>query len=153
MRSFKLFVLILMTAIFVFSCGQSPNTQNAKAPAANSAPAAPIANSNSGNTTQEISPAKRRAQVSAAIDDDAVIDLYTEKCMICHKDTGKGGKTTIEGKTIKAADLTSARIKAKSDDKLLSEIKDGIPDEGMPAFGGKLSDEEIKSIIQKIRTF
>ena len=72
--------------------------------------------------------------------------------MTCHRDSGKGGKVTIEGKTINPDDITTAKQKAKTDEKIYSYISDGFPDDGMPAFKDKLTDAEIKSIIKHVRT-
>lgn len=79
-------------------------------------------------------------------------ELYVTNCMTCHKDSGKGGKVTIEGKTINPDDITTAKQKAKTDEKIYSYISDGFPDDGMPAFKDKLTDAEIKSIIKHVRT-
>ena len=73
-------------------------------------------------------------------------------CMTCHKETGKGGKVTVEGKNLDPDDLTSERMKSKSDEKLYSYIADGIVDEGMPAFKDTLTAEEIKSVVAHMRT-
>jgi mono/diheme cytochrome c family protein len=72
--------------------------------------------------------------------------------MICHKDTGKGGKMTQDGKTINPDDLTTAKMKAMTDEKLNGYVTNGIEDEGMPAFKGKLTTDEIKSVIRHVRT-
>jgi len=152
MNSLKLVIFITAFSIFVISCGQTPPATNStninkSRTADNVAANANISSVAPGSTNKS-------AQAAAVTDvDDAVVDLYSENCMICHKDTGKGGKMTLEGKTLNVDDLTSAKIKAKSDEKLLAEIKNGVPEEGMPAFKGKLTDEQIKSIIEKIRKF
>lgn len=152
MNLLKSSILALISASFVLSCGQSASTPNSQNAVANQSTSTTSVAVDSGNTS--IAARRRDRAVEAVVsDDDKVTDLYTEKCMICHKDTGKGGKMTLEGKTITPIDLTSAKIKARSDEKLLSQIKEGDPDEGMPAFKGKLSDEEIKTIIQRIRKF
>lgn len=149
MRSFKLLVITLAACSFLSSCSQSappPNARNAIVNATATTNA--VSNSVQGGDDAVKGPESVEADVA---NDDIGAGLYAKKCMICHKDTGRGGNVTIEGKSIKPADLTSARIKAKSDDKLLSEIKEGVRDEGMPAFKDKLSDAEIKLIIEKIR--
>ena len=71
--------------------------------------------------------------------------------MICHKDTGKGGKVTIKGKSLNPADLTSEKMKKLSDEKLFKDISEGVPDEGMPEFKGKLSEEQIRSVVAQVR--
>lgn len=72
--------------------------------------------------------------------------------MICHKDTGKGGKVTLKGKNLNAEDLTSAKMAAKTDDQLTKYIIDGVEDEGMPAFKDKLTDEEVTLLVGHIRS-
>lgn len=79
-------------------------------------------------------------------------DLYTVNCMTCHKDSGKGGKVTVDGKTMNPDDLTSANMKAKSDEKLYAYVADGIEDEGMPAFKDRLKPDEIKAVVAHMRT-
>ena len=77
--------------------------------------------------------------------------LYADNCAGCHKDNGTGGEVTIEGKTIKPDDLTSAKIKAFSDEKTLGYIMNGVEDEGMPAFKGKLSEGEMRDVLKFVR--
>jgi len=78
--------------------------------------------------------------------------LYKDNCAKCHQDTGKGGKVTIDGKQINAHDLTSDKMKKRDDDKIFDDISEGSPDDGMPAFKGKLADAQIRDIIKYIRT-
>ena len=60
------------------------------------------------------------------------------------------------GKALNAKDLTSAQIQsAFTDAEAAAAIKDGVTKEGtmrMIAFGGKLSDEEIKALVAYVRT-
>jgi len=79
-------------------------------------------------------------------------DLYKTNCAKCHQDSGKGGKTTVDGKAINAHDLTSDKMKKRDDDKFRDDILEGSPDDGMPAFKGKLTDAQINDIIKYIRT-
>ena len=78
--------------------------------------------------------------------------VYAQTCANCHKDNGTGGEVEIEGKKLKPDDLTSAKIKGFSDDKILGYITNGVPDEGMPAFKGKLSEGEMRDVLKFIRT-
>ena len=78
-------------------------------------------------------------------------ELYAVNCMICHKDSGKGGKVTVDGKTIDPEDLTADKIKKMTDEKLVGYVTNGIEDEGMPAFKGKLTDDEIKTVVRHVR--
>lgn len=58
--------------------------------------------------------------------------LFDGKCAMCH---GKDGSK-------KFGDL-----KAKSAEELAKTVKEGIKGKGMPAFAGKLSDEEVKDVV------
>ena len=58
----------------------------------------------------------------------------------------------FEGKRIDPDNLTSDKIKKFPDEKIAKYIREGIEDEGMPAFGEKLSEDQIKAIISYIRT-
>ena len=77
--------------------------------------------------------------------------LYMDNCAVCHKEDGTGGKMEIDGKSIRADDLTSAKIKAFSDEKITGYIYKGIPDEGMPAFKDKLSEAEIREVVAYVQ--
>jgi mono/diheme cytochrome c family protein len=79
-------------------------------------------------------------------------ELYAVNCQVCHRDTGKGGKVTVEGKKLQPEDLTSDKMKKRDDAKLFDDISGGVADEGMPAFKDKLSPEQIRTIIKHIRS-
>lgn len=78
-------------------------------------------------------------------------ELYKQNCAICHKEDGTGGKMTIEGKTIEPDDLTSEKIKKFSDEKITGYIVNGVEDEGMPAFKDKLTEAQIREIVDYVR--
>src|SRR5436189_777192 len=46
------------------------------------------------------------------------VELYATNCQICHRDTGKGGKVTIDGKKLDPDDLTSDKMKKHDDAKI-----------------------------------
>ena len=79
-------------------------------------------------------------------------ELYMTNCSKCHKETGVGGIVEIEGKKIKADDLTSDRRKKMADDKIIKVMIDGVEDEGMPSFKDKLSEAEMREVVRFIRT-
>ena len=70
-----------------------------------------------------------------------VRNVYKQNCAACHKENGTGGEIVFEGKKLKPDDLTSAKIKGFSDEKIIGYIMKGVEDEGMPAFEGKLSEK------------
>lgn len=72
----------------------------------------------------------------------AGVDIYNAKCKMCHKETG-------DGKDFKFTDKEA--MSKKTDAQLFDGIKKGK--DKMPAFEGKLKDEEIKEIVTYIRQF
>ena len=84
---------------------------------------------------------------------DAKIN-WANNCAQCHGASGKGD--TKMGKMLNAADLTDAKKQASfTDAQAAAAIKDGIKQNGktaMKAFGGKLSDDEIKALVAYVRT-
>ena len=119
---------------FLFACGQAPNAN------------APVNNSPVAASTPQ--PANTRpVDVSAK-----GRDIYLTNCAVCHKETGRGGKMEIEGKSISPDDLTSDKIKGFSDEKIYGYIHNGIEDEGMPAFKDKLSEAKIREVVRFLRT-
>ncbi len=82
--------------------------------------------------------------------------LYDKNCVPCHGETGKGdGKM---GKALKPppADM-SVTAKTASEADLVKIIKEGGKAVGkspaMPAYGSKLSDDEIKALAQLVKGF
>lgn len=78
-------------------------------------------------------------------------NVYKQNCAACHKEDGTGGETIFEGKKMNAENLTSAKIKGFSDEKIIGYIQKGVEDEGMPAFEGKLSEGEMRDVVKFIR--
>lgn len=136
MRVLKLTLATAATAVFAVSCAQQTSQ-----PASNTA--------NAAKPTTAATP----APTAAAAKDEmtAAADLYTVHCMTCHKDSGKGGPVTVDGKKLDPEDITTAKMAAKSDEKLKSYIADGFPDDGMPAFKDKLTDAEMVSLVKHLR--
>ena len=78
---------------------------------------------------------------------------WANNCAQCHGATGKGD--TKMGKMLNAADLTDSKKQASfTDAQAATAIKDGVKQNGkttMKAFGGKLSDDEIKALVAYVR--
>ena len=91
---------------------------------------------------------------SSSPDDDVAMGktLYEQNCAGCHKEDGKGGKITIEGKSIDPEDLTADKIKKMDEAKVTKYVHDGIEDEGMPAFKDKLTEAQIQEVVRYVRT-
>jgi mono/diheme cytochrome c family protein len=73
--------------------------------------------------------------------------IYNNQCASCH---GKDGSRTLRGKIIGATDLSSANWQERtSDEHIFNTISNGHGK--MPAFGKKLSQSEIESLVAYVR--
>lgn len=125
-------LVALSIALFGFACGSGAGTNTA--------------------TNQQNVPAGTATPAPTPEDTLAIgRKLFKQNCATCHKEDGTGGKITIEGKTINPDDLTSDKIKKFDDDKITGYIYNGVEDEGMPAFKGKLSEAQIREIVRFVR--
>ena len=79
--------------------------------------------------------------------DDAAA-LYKSKCQVCHGPDGKGD--TPAGKKVGARDFNSPEVVKMSDAQLIEITKKGK--DKMPSYNGKLTDDQIKSLIKYIRS-
>lgn len=80
--------------------------------------------------------------------------LWDANCAQCH---GKSGSAdTKMGKALSAKDLTDPKVQAAfTDAKATQSIKEGVKQNGkttMKAFGGKLTDAEVKALVSYVRT-
>lgn len=128
------FVFVLTSSFFSIACSdnKSPNiAANTVVPANATTTPVPVA------TINELASGKK---------------VYEQSCANCHKGNGTGGTMEIEGKKLNPDDLTSEKIAKFSDEKIIGYIVNGVPDEGMPAFKGKLSEGEIRDVVKYIRT-
>ncbi len=141
MKFLKLGFFLSALTFFVFACAENKPTSPANTII--------VTNTNSSANTSVVN---LNAQPSAKIDEMASTKkIYTEKCVRCHKEDGTGGKVEIDGTTFSAEDFTEDKMKNMSDAKYIGYIENGVPDEGMPAFKGKLTDDEIKNLVKFIR--
>ena len=80
---------------------------------------------------------------------------WDKTCAACHGKDGKGD--TKMGKKLEVRDLTDPQVQAKlKDEEMTKAIKEGIKNKEngkvkMKAFGGKLSDDEIKALVAYVR--
>ena len=126
-------LLLAFCSLASLSCGDGTRTADVPANPINSAPAqTPLPKA----TIDELASGR---------------ELYAKNCANCHKENGTGGEVEIEGKKLKPDNLTDAKRKGLSDDKILNVIMHGIEDDGMPAFKGKLSEGEMRDILKFVR--
>jgi mono/diheme cytochrome c family protein len=139
MNFLKTVLIFTAFSFFAFACTQTPTTQ--KNLAGNTAT---VVNSNANNP---------KGETSASQDELAAVrKIYTEKCVSCHKEDGTGGIADFDGTKIKVPDLTTDRNKKESDAEFIRVIENGEREEGMPAFKGKISEEDIRNLVKLIRS-
>jgi cytochrome c6 len=78
--------------------------------------------------------------------DDAAA-LYKTKCAACHGADGSGA--TAAGKAMNIPDLRSDEIQKMTDAQLIDATTNGK--NKMPAYKGKLTDDQIKQLVAYIR--
>lgn len=142
MKTIKMGLIISSALIFSAACGSAEranqnSAQSAATPQSTAAPQAANANAAAEKTVSDARPASNAAAVK----------LYTANaCAGCH---GADGKGVVKD----APDFTSAAWqKGRSDAQVAEGIKKGkLPK--MPGYGETLNDQEIKALVDLIRTF
>jgi len=84
-------------------------------------------------------------------------DIYKTYCWQCHGMRGNGMGVNIPDMSVQPRNHTDTKeMSVRSDDELFKAIKEGGRSIGksllMPAWGGVLSDEEIKGLVGYLRT-
>ena len=83
-------------------------------------------------------------------------ELYQKSCSNCHGPNGKGDGPASKMLKPPAADFATA-LKGKSDADLTKVVKEGGKAVGksalMPAFGSKLTDDQIQALIAYVKGF
>lgn len=80
--------------------------------------------------------------------------LYEANCVACHGAAGRGDGPAAEGLDPPyppPADFTTGHARSHYDGEFFNWIKSGKPPTAMPAFGDRLSDEEIWHVINYVR--
>jgi cytochrome c6 len=83
-----------------------------------------------------------------AFGQDSGADIYKLKCAMCHG--AQGNADTPAGKAFKAASFSDPAVVKISDADRTAVVKNGK--NKMPAFGDKLSADQIKAVLAYIRT-
>lgn len=85
--------------------------------------------------------------VSSASAQSSGADVYKSTCAMCHGADGLG--STPVGKALKAASFKNPAIEKASDAELIATVTKGKSK--MPAYGGKLTNAQIKAVIGYVR--
>jgi mono/diheme cytochrome c family protein len=137
MKILQFCLVLAAVAMFIFACSENKTTNSNTTATTNK----PAVNANTTTT-----------QPTVAVDELASAKkIYADKCVRCHKEDGTGGKTEIDGVKINAENLTSDKMKKEPDSEYIEAIEKGFPDDGMPAYKGKISDQDIKDLVKLIR--
>jgi mono/diheme cytochrome c family protein len=80
---------------------------------------------------------------------------WEKNCLKCHGPDGKGD--TKMGKKLEVKDYTDAKVQAEmKDEEMFKIIKEGKKDGDktkMKAYGGEISDAEMKALVAYVRAF
>jgi mono/diheme cytochrome c family protein len=79
---------------------------------------------------------------------NAGADTYKANCLMCHGPDGSGN--TPVGTALKAANFKDPTIVKAPDAQLTAAVKAGKGK--MPAFGTRLTDDQVKAVIAYVRT-
>jgi mono/diheme cytochrome c family protein len=103
------------------------------------------------STTAAGLPQAGKSTISATNQKDVAFGLnhFDAHCASCHAPSGKADNQ--KGKTVGAADLTSAVVQSKSDSELMKVIQNGVKGSAMPAFSKSHKPTEIRQIIAFLR--
>src|SRR5688500_6952420 len=107
MKRLKIVIVAVLSSGIAVGCGSGANVTNTTNIASNSGANASTPPVTAANTA---SPATTQAASGK--------EIYATSCMICHKDDGKGGKVTVEGRNLTVDDLTSDKMKKRDDARL-----------------------------------
>lgn len=77
--------------------------------------------------------------------------LYSENCIPCHGPEGRGNGPVAATLSPPPADFTSGHTDTHTDGDLYYWIQEGIEGSPMPAFGDKLTDEEMWHLVNYVR--
>jgi mono/diheme cytochrome c family protein len=90
------------------------------------------------------------ARAAAAAADGAL--LYAQHCVVCHGDKGNGDTRVRRGLSAPPTDFTTASSRAElTRERMLHSVAAGRPGTAMMAFGSRLSEAEIASVVDYIR--
>ncbi len=79
----------------------------------------------------------------------SVRTIFAESCARCHRDDGSGGLYEAEGRRLRVPSLREGRAVSHSDTRYVRQITHG--GDGMPAFGDRLSPEQIDELVRFLR--
>lgn len=77
--------------------------------------------------------------------------IYAQNCAVCHGETGKGDGPGAAGLNPPPRDFTTGKFKyGDTLEAVIKTISNGIPNTGMTAFKGTLTDEQIRQVAEYV---
>ncbi len=139
MRYSKLFVLAAAAALFAAACATNTNTNTN----ITTGPGRTVTNNiNSGSPAASATPDELAAARAT----------YNTTCAKCHKENGEGGVAELdEGEKLKVPSFKEAHSVKHTEADFVRKITNGDTDEGMPAFKGRLTPEQITDLARFVR--
>ena len=89
------------------------------------------------------------ALVTPAFAQSSGVDIYKAKCLMCHGPDGLANNSV--GKAMKVPSFKDPAVIKATDAELFAAVKNGKGSK-MPAQNGKLTDAQIKAVIEYVRT-
>lgn len=78
--------------------------------------------------------------------------LYAQNCIVCHGERGQGSTHPVGG-PVPPRNLSSPQSRAElSRERMLASVTNGRPGTGMAAFSGRLSPQDIESVVDYVRS-
>lgn len=110
-----------------------------------------------GEATEEIPAEFEDLQNPFAGDPAAIaagMEIYTNNCALCHGETGEADGPAAAGLPDKPARFADCEWQAREPDgELFYVIVNGKPDEGMPAWGETLTEDQMWQVLSYERSF
>lgn len=104
---------------------------------------------------------KKGKETKGEVSVDLGKSVYTKRCWGCHGETGAGDGPAAERFKPRPRDFTKGLFKYKTtkhgslptDEDLIKVVSKGLPGTGMPAWETLIKENEIRSVVQYIKTF
>lgn len=129
MRFLKLTLTAAASLIFLLGCERATDEPRTTVPAPS-----PVASVPANTPADEFA---------------SVRPIFAESCARCHREDGSGGLYEAEGRRLRVPSLREGRVVNYSDARYVRQIMRG--GDGMPAFGDRLSPEQINELVRFVR--